>query len=277
MIILRPRRIAILLALFFHPTHGLLAAQFYSCWVPALVCILLAMGAASLGRGCRMVKEYTPRVQNVVSSIGGDLVPISFGEGRIFFGGKISYPYSRCEEGWQIDVARPGEEAAVPAKKAAPQGLVLSNKSVLYWLELEGRGTISRPLLNEKQMARLSNSMQNSGTSQLDMDELKSMVAMCMALCVPVVACYVFLTMLLSMLITLLMFWVAMLLFRTETRKSKWTTFVLIMNSLMPPTLVASFWYCFVPLSFDFSHVFLLAALAYLLLIFFEARRKAEA
>ena len=148
MLILRPRRIAILLALFFHPTHGLLAAQFYSCWVPALVCILLAMGAASFGRGCRMVKEYTPRVQNVVSSIGGDLVPISFGEGRIFFGGKISYPYSRCEEGWQIDVARPGEEAAVPAKKAAHQGLVLSNKSVLYWLELEGRGTISRPLLN---------------------------------------------------------------------------------------------------------------------------------
>ena len=275
-IILRPRRLAILLALFLHPTHGLLAAQFYSCWVPALLCMLLALSIASLSRGCRMVKEYMPRVENVVSSIGGDLVPISFGEGRIFFGGKLSYPYSRCEEGWQIDVAKPNEEAAVPAKKVAHQGLVISNKSVLYWLEIEGRGTISRPLLNEKQMARLSNSMQNSGASQLDMEGLKSMVAMCMALCVPVVAFYVFLTMLLSMLITFLMFWVSMLLFRSETRKSKWTTFVLIMNSLVPPTVVASFWYCFVPLSFDFSHVFLLAALAYLLLIFFEARRKVE-
>ncbi|MBQ7179160.1 MAG: hypothetical protein IJS08_17220 [Victivallales bacterium] len=276
-IILRPRRLAILAALFLHPTHGLLAAQFYSCWVPALICILLALGVASLGRGCRMVKEFTPRVENVVSSVGGDLVPISFGEGRIFFGGKVSYPYTRCEEGWQIDVAKFGEEAAVPAKKVAHQGLVLANSSVLYWLELEGNRTISRPLLNEKQMARLSNSMQNSGASQLDMEGLKSMVAMCMVLCVPVVACYVFLTMMLSMLITFLMFWIAMLLFRSETRKSKWTTFVLIMNCLMPPTLVASFWYCFVPLSFDFSHVFLLAALAYLLLIFFEARRKAEA
>ena len=277
MIILRPRRLAILAALFLHPTHGLLAAQFYSCWVPAFVCILLALGVASLGRGCRMVKDIAPRIEKVVSSVGGDLVPISFGEGKIFFGGKLSYPYSRCEEGWQIDVTRMGEEAAVPAKKVAHQGLVLSNKSVLYWLEFEGRGTISRPLLNEKQMARLSNSMQNSGASQLDLEGLKSMVTMCAVLCVPVVACYVLLTMLLSMLITFLMFWLAMLLFRAETRKSKWTTFVLIMNCLMPPTLVASFWYCFVPLSFDFSHVFLLAALAYLLLIFFEARRKAEA
>ena len=276
-IILRPRRLAILAALFLHPTHGLLAAQFYSCWVPALICILLALGVASLGRGCRMVKEFTPRVENVVSAVGGDLVPITFGEGRILFGGKLSYPYSRCEEGWQIDVAKPGEEAAVPAKKVAHQGLVLANSSVLYWLELEGNRTISRPLLNEKQMARLSNSMQNSGTSQLDMEGLKSMVAVCAVLCVPVVACYVFLTMAISMLVTFLMFWLAMLLFRAETRKSKWTTFVLIMNCLMPPTMVASFWYCFVPLSFDFSHVFLLAALAYLLLIFFEARRKAEA
>ena len=276
-IILRPRRFAILLALFTHPTQGLLAAQFYSCWMPALLCILLALGIASFSRGCRMLKEeIAPRVENIVSTVGKDVVPISFVDGRMQFPETLEYPYSRCEEGWQIDIVSPETEAAIPVKKTAAHGIVFSERSVLYWQNLEDRKTISTPLLNEKQMARLSKAMQDSGMPQLDMEGLKSSAAMCCTICVPMFVIFDFLGLFFTMLITSLMFWVAMLLFRAEARKSKWTTFVLIMNCMLPPTLVASFWYCFVPLSFDFSHIFLLAALAYLLLIFFGARRKVE-
>ena len=275
-IILRPRRLAILLALFLRPAHGLLAAQFHSCWVPSLLCILVALSFASLMRGCRMVKEFTPKVENVVSAVGKDVAPVSFADGKLLFSEKLEYPYSYCGEGWQINIVPPDSDVALPAKKEAAQGLVFSANKILYWLDYEGKRTISKILLNEKQMARLASSMQESGSAQLDVDGLSSLVALCMMICIPIVSFYVFLLLFFTLTVTFLMFLVAMLLVRREARASMHNTFVLIVNCLMPPVLLSSFWYCFVPLSYDFSHIFLLAALAYLLLIFFESRRKVE-
>ena len=265
-----------LMALFVRPAHGLLAMQFYSCWVPALLCIVLALGIVSLQRAYRMVSEITPRVVRIVESVAADVAPISFKDGKMRFAEKLQYPYTNCLEDWQTDIVAPGAQPIVPAKRDATQGLVLSDTRVLYWFNYDGSKILQRTMFDERKMGGFADSMTRSGNAVLNAEDLRTGAELCCLMSVPIVGVYVFMGLFGTLFVTFFMFLAAMLLIRPEARHSLRNTFVLIVNCLLPPTVLSCFWYAFVPMSFDFSHIFLLAALAYLLLIFFEARRKVE-
>ena len=274
--VLRPRRIAMLFALFVRPAHGLLAMQFYSCWVPALLCIVLALGIVSLQRAYRMVMEAMPRVVRIVDGVAADVAPISLKDGKLHFSDKLQYPYTNCMDDWQTDIVAPGEQPLVPAKRDAAQGLVVSDTQVLYWFNYEGSRILQRTMFDERRMSSFADSMTRSGNEVLNAEDLKTGAELCCMLAIPFVGVYVFMGLFSILLVTFFMFLAAMLLIRPEARHSLRNTGVLIVNCLLPPTVLSCFWYAFVPMSFDFSHIFLLAALAYLLLIFIESRRKTE-
>ncbi len=273
-IVLRPRRMAMLFALFVRPSHGLLAMQFYKCWVPALLCILVLLGMASCRRAFKYVSDVAiPKVDGIMSAVAPDVTPMKFSDNGIEYPEKLKLPYSRAVSGWQIDIVKDKNGLTPPESSGAMHGIVVSEKSVFYWMTGKDGKSFGRNVMDEKQLDSMIRVMQKNYPEGLDEAGMKEFASMLCMIAVPAVSMFTFASIAGMVLVTFLMFVAALMFLRPEARHNVSGTLVMVVNCLLPPTLISTFWSFFVPLSFDYSHIFLLASCAYLLLVFIGARK----
>ncbi len=262
-----------LLSLFLWPSGGIVTAQLYRIWVPAVVFIILAVGTASLIRASSIGRPLA-KIHEDVRAVNAKIAPVRIEGGRLFWNEGLADGYSADVNGWLVSFSESFPEHMV-AESSGSRGIAILHDSVLFWMKEQNAGGVrTETLLDSRKIRRLAEG--NGQEGAYDRDALDRLAAAACVMAVPAWAIFSFLYFSWSIVFCMFIFCLSSLFMRRDVGRSKSELVVACINLSVPPVLVSLAWFAGAPASWSFENIYFISFILYVLYVFKDARRAAQ-